>query len=199
VAARLRYLEPRLESHARYAKRWHWTWTGIHAGGLVYGGARAGFEDDRGERANYAVDAVKSAIGLSRDWLRPPTVREAPAALRAIDTGQEGGCEERLAGAEAILKRAAEDAHDERDGWRPHLFNLLLNLTGALVVAEGFDEGSGYGSGALGFVVGEIEIFTYPWHARRTLDDYTRRFPAADVVPRWRKEERDGKRFLILE
>jgi hypothetical protein len=198
VAARLRFLEPRLESHARYARRWLWAWTGIHAGGLVYGSTMAGVEDGRGERADQAVDAVKSAIGLAHDWIRPPSVRQGVAALRAIDTGSAGGCEERLAGAEGMLRRAVQDAHAERGVWA-HLWNLTLNLAGALVVAEGFHEGSGWSSGALGLVLGEVAIWSYPWQAERTLDEYSRLFPSADLGPRWRKEARGGRRFLILE
>ena len=76
------------------------------------------------------------------------------------------------------MRRATEQAHVERMTWRPHLANLALNLAGALIVAEGFDEGTGWASGAIGFAIGEVRIFTYPWQARGTLDEYGRRFPA---------------------
>lgn len=144
------------------------------AGGL--GGALAGFEDERGERADHAVSAAKSAIGLSRNLLAPPTAKEGVEPLRAIETTSPLGCERRLALAEELLRRHVEDARDERRSWRPHLANLALNLVGALIVAEGYDEGSGWGSGALGFVVGEVRIWTYPAQAQDTLEEYERRF-----------------------
>jgi hypothetical protein len=43
-------------------------------------------------------------------------------------------------------------------------------------VAEGFHEGSGWSSGALGLVVGEIEIWTYPARAEKILEEYRRRY-----------------------
>jgi hypothetical protein len=105
-----------------------------------------------------------------------------------------------LARAEAQLERAVHDAHAERRSWLPHLGNLALNLAGALVVAEGFDEGSGWGSGALGFVVGEIRIWTYPWQAESTLEEYRERFaPNLAQQPAWRTEQRNGREVLVLE
>jgi len=98
------------------------------------------------------------------------------------------------------LHRAARQAHEERRSWRAHVGNLALNLAGAIVVAEGFDEGSGWGSGALGIVVGEIRIWTYPWQAERALAEYERRFPrATGARPRWRTEIRDERQMLVLD
>lgn len=199
-AARLRFLEPRLAAQARYAGRWWWTWNAVYVGGIGYGAAAAGFGDERGERADHAVDAVKSAIGLGRNLLVPPVAREGVEALQTLDPRKPGGCAERLAVAEDLLQRAARQAHRERRSWRAHLGNLALNLAGAIVVAEGFDEGSGWGSGALGFVVGEIRIWTYPWQAERALSEYERRFPrAAGARPRWRTESRGERQMLVLD
>jgi hypothetical protein len=199
-AARLRFLEPRLAAQARYAGRWWWTWNAVYVGGIGYGAAAAGFGDERGERAGDAVDAVKSAIGLGRNLLAPPVAREGVKALHAMEPRQPGVCAARLAAAEDLLERAAQQAHRERRSWRVHLGNLALNLAGAIVVAEGFDEGSGWGSGALGFVVGEIRIWTYPWQAERTRTEYERRFPRAlGAAPRWRTESRGDRQLLVLD
>lgn len=177
VASRLRFLEPRLDSHARYARRWWWAWNGVFGGGIVFGAASAASADGRGERANQGVDAVKSVIGLAQNVLAPPVAREGVEALRALDPSRPGACAERLARAEDLLARAAQDARGRR-GWRPHLANLALNLAGAVIVAEGFDEGTGWSSGLIGLVVGEIEIWSRPWQAEATLEEYERRFPA---------------------
>lgn len=177
VTARLRFLERRLDAHARYARRWWWAWNGVFGGGLAFAAASAATEDGRGARANQAVDAVKSAIGLTQNLVDPPPAREGVEALRAIDPSRPGACAERLARAEDLLARAVHDARRRRT-WRPHLVNLALNLAGALIVAEGFHEGTGYSSGALGIVVGEIEIWSRPWQAEATLEEYERRFPA---------------------
>jgi hypothetical protein len=181
LAARLRFLESHLAEHARYARRWWNAWNGVYVGGIVVSGALAGIEDGRGERADQAVDAAKSVIGLTHNLIDPPTAREGVEPLRAIDTDSPAGCERRLAFAEELLRRHAEDARHERRRWLPHLGNLALNLAGALIVAEGFDEGSGWSSGAIGFVVGEIRIWTYPHQAERTLEEYERRFLPGDL------------------
>jgi hypothetical protein len=177
TAARLRFLEGRLARHARYASRWWNAWNVVYGGGIAVSGTLAGVEDGRGERADHAVGAAKSAIGLTRSLVAPPVVRDAPALLRAIDPSAPDGCARRLARAEELLERAAEQARRERRAWLPHLSNLALNLVGAVIVAEGFDEGSGWGSGALGLVVGEIRLWSYPWQAGETRRDYEARFP----------------------
>jgi hypothetical protein len=200
VAARLQYLEPRLAAHASYADRWYWLWNGVHAGGLVYGGVMAGVEDDGGERALNAVDATKSAIGLADGLLDPPVLRTGMDEVTRIEVASSEGCVARLRAAEQLLYAAAEDAHEERRGWVNHVGNVALNLIGAIVVAEGFDESSGWGSGALGIVVGEIQLWSFPWHAEHTVREYERLFPRDELsTPRWRLEEKDGDTVMILD
>jgi hypothetical protein len=180
IAARLRFLEPRLADHARYARRWWMAWNGVYAGGIVFSGTMAGIEDGRGERADGVVSVAKSAIGLSENLLAPPTAKTGVEPLRAIATASPRGCERRLALAEELLRRHVADARKQRHSLGPHLENLALNLAGALIVAEGYDEGSGWSSGALGLVVGEIHIWTYPAQAEDTLKEYERRFRAPE-------------------
>jgi hypothetical protein len=199
LAARLRFLEPRLASHARYARSWWWVWNGVYGGGIAYGSALAATGDGRGERANEAVNAVKSAIGLTRNLLAPPAAREGVEGLEAIDPSHPGACAERLARAEQQLARAAQEAREERRAWLPHLSNLALNLAGALVVAEGFDEGSGWSSGLLGIVVGEIRLWSHPWQAESTLEEYRKRFSTNAGRSGWRTEKRAGREVLVLE
>jgi hypothetical protein len=200
VAARLQYLEPRLAAHASYAERWWWLWNGVHAAGIVYGGAMAGVEDDGGERALQAVDATKSAIGLADGIVNQPVLRKGMDEVTAIEVASMTGCVTRLRAAEQLLYAAAEDADERRRGWLAHAGNLALNLIGAVVVAEGFDESSGWGAGALGLVVGEIEIWSYPWHAEHTVREYERLFPRDELsAPRWRIEENGGDTVMILD
>jgi hypothetical protein len=190
VSQRLLFLEDRLAMHERYANRWWRTWNGVFLAGIAVQGTRAGFEDGTGQRADYIVGAVKSGIGLTVNWLRQPAVRNALDTVDAIPTTTPADCLRRLGVAEDIVRRAAEQAHDERKGLRPHLANLALNLAGALIVAEGFDEGTGWASGLIGFTIGEVRIWTYPWQSAGTLDEYGRRFPGPVTggPPGWRLE-----------
>ena len=177
LAVRLRFLEERLEGEARYARRWWAVWNGVHGGGIVVSGSLAAIEDGRGERADHVVGAVQAGIGLAQNLLEPPLAKDALRELQSVDPAAPGGCERRLAQAEGLLQRAAEQARRERRSWWPHLSNLALNLVGALIVAEGFDEGSGWGSGALGLVVGEVQIWTFPARSEKILEEYRRRYP----------------------
>ncbi len=148
------------------------------------------------------MGAVKSAIGLARNLWVPPGAKEGAEPLRGMPTRSAAECARRLERAEEVLRRNAEQADAERTSWIPHLANLALNAAGAVIVAEGFDEGSGYGSGALGLAVGEARIWSHPWQARGALEEYERRFPE-DGVPRpppttWRLEPwRAGGRLVV--
>lgn len=176
---RLRLLQGRLERDRRYADLWWKGWNAVFVGGIGVQGTRAGLADDRGERADRIVGAVKSGIGLARNLLSPPPARRGADELEALSPAPP--CAQRLARAEALLRRNAESAHDERRSWAPHLANLGLNLVGALVVAKGFDEPAGWVSGALGFAVGEARIWSYPWQAAGAWEEYERRFPPSGL------------------
>jgi hypothetical protein len=177
ITVRLRVLEQRIEQEAHYAGRWWAVWNGVYGAGIVVSGSLAAIEDGRGQRASRAVDVAKSGIGLTQNLLDPPLAKDALRELRNVDPETPGGCQRRLADAEGLLLRAAEQARRERDSWLPHLSNLALNLVGAAIVAEGYHEGGGWSAGALGVVVGEIRIWTYPARAESIIIEYRRRYP----------------------
>jgi hypothetical protein len=181
TGARLRFLETNLEDDRRYADLWWKGWTTVFVSGIVVQGARAGFEGHEGQRADLIVSAAKSGIGLARSLWSPPPARRGAAELQGISTDTPAGCAERLARAEEILRRNAEDGRSERRSWIPHLGNLGLNLAGALIVTQGFGERDGWGSAALGFAVGEVRIWSYPWQAGNALEEYEQRFPASGL------------------
>lgn len=181
TGARLRFLEDRLGGDRRYADLWWKGWTTVFVGGIVVQGTRAGFEGDEGQRADLIVSAAKSAIGLGRSLWSPPPARLGASELAGMPTDSAEGCAARLARAEEILRRNAEDGDSERRSWIPHAANLGLNLAGAVIVAEGFDEKDGWVSGAIGFAVGEGRIWSYPWQAGNALAEYERRFPASGL------------------
>jgi hypothetical protein len=89
-AARIRFLETRLDERRSYADWWWKGWMTTYGVGAVVQGVRAGVEDDTGEQADYAVSAAKAAFGttrplpLSAERVRAPT----PARRRP---GRRGG------------------------------------------------------------------------------------------------------------
>jgi hypothetical protein len=181
AGARLRFLEESLEGDERYADWWWRGWGAVYVGGIVVQGSRAALEEEQGKRADMIVAAAKSGIGLARTIWAPPPARLGAEELVGMPTATPEECQERLARAEGILRRNAEDSRGERRSWIPHLANLGLNLAGAVIVAEGFDESDGWVSGAVGFAVGEARIWSYPWQAEGALEEYERRFPASGV------------------
>jgi hypothetical protein len=199
---RLHFLEDRLEHDRVYADRWWKAWNLVFVGGIVVDGTRAGFEHDKGERANLIVEVAKSGLGLVQNLAAPPIAREGARETLGMETRSQDDCALRLAHDEAILRAVAARSHHERRSWESHVANLALNVAGALIVAEGFHEGSGWSSGAIGAAVGEIQIWSYPWQARDALEEYERRFPGDGVVraPRrsWRLESLGAGARLVL-
>ena len=187
--ARLAFIEGRLEARRGYANVWWLGWTAVYGAGVAVEGVRAGLENERGRRADFIVGAVKAAIGTSRLLSFPPTARAGGAPLHAREAGSRAQCLERLAAAEARLRQAARESH-RRWAWQPHAINVGLNMAGALVVAEGFDESRGWTSAGIGIAVGEAMILSHPWSADDDLADYEARF--GDRPPRerarWRLE-----------
>jgi hypothetical protein len=191
VGARLRYLEPRLEASSRYTQGWWWWWMAVNGGGMVESGVQAGLDHDRGQGALDVTNAVQSAMGVADLVLDPPPLRRGVSKLQAIDVTAPAGCAARLQAAETLMKSSVADAHEKRFGWATHLGNLILNGVGAVIVAKGFGEPGGWSSGAIGFAVGELQLWSYPWQIERTREEYERRFGASSgVVSGWGVEER---------
>jgi hypothetical protein len=183
--ARLEWLVERLESRERYADLWWRGWTGIYATGMVLQGVRAGLEDDdEGERADYIVSAVKAAGGVTRLYFSRPVARLGADPLRGDVLADEAACRAAADRGEALLGQAA---HESDRRWRliPHLTNVAINMAGALIVTQGFDEDDGWASAAVGIAVGEAMLWTHPWRGRRDLQEYEKRFAAEQSRVSW--------------
>jgi hypothetical protein len=175
TAARLAFLERRLDERRTYADRWWKIWTGGYALGTVVQSVRAGIEDDDGEQADLVVGAVKALFGTTRLLLFPPTARTGADPMRAVAADSASACRDRLAVGEDLLRRNAEESAS-RWSWKRHLANVAINVAGGVIVAEGFDETDGWTSAGIGIAVGETMTFTHPWTGEEDLEDYERRF-----------------------
>jgi len=182
-ADRIRFIESRLEQRRTYADYWWKGWTSAYGVGTVVESVRAGLEDHRGRRADYAVSAGKAAIGTTRLLLYPPSARLGADPMRVIEPVDDASCRERLEVGEALLKKNAEES-DSRWDWKRHAGNVALNVAGGIIVAEGFDEGRGWTSMGIGIAVGEVMTFSHPWHADDDLAEYERRFGGAPPASR---------------
>jgi hypothetical protein len=188
TAMRLSFIEKRLDAHRRHNAYWWKGWTTVYAAGIVVEGARAGMEDDKGKRADYVVGAAKSVLGTAQLLLDPPVGRHGAEPLQALPASDPESCARRLAAAEALLRTSAEESR-ERFSWQAHVANVALNLAGALIVTQGFDEKRGWTSGALGVAVGEAMLWSRPWRADEDLaeyEDFVARQAGARPRPTWR-------------
>jgi hypothetical protein len=168
-------LVERLDERERYADLWWRGWIGFYGVGAVVQGARAGVEDDRGKRADYIVSAVKAVGGTTRLYFTRPVARLGADPLRAGALPDEAACRARVERGEALLRQAAEESNRRWD-WKPHVFNVAVNMAGAVIVTEGFDENEGWTSAAVGIGVGEAMLWSHPWRGTSDLAEYEARF-----------------------
>jgi hypothetical protein len=182
-AARLQWLVARLEGRERYADLWWRGWIGIYGIGAVVQGVSAGVEDDRGKRADYIVSAVKAVGGVTRLYFfQRPAARLGADPMLAQALADEEACQARVQEGEALLEEAAKESQRRWD-WKAHAVNVGVNMAGAAIVAEGFDEKDGWISGGIGIGVGELMLWSHPWQQQSDLDEYRERFDRRAAAP----------------
>ncbi len=181
---RLTFIEDRLEERRPYARYWWMGWTGFYSLGAVIQSAQAATEEDDSRQADLVVSAAKASIGVARLLIWPPTARMGAAAMRVVDPRDESACRERLRIGEELLRKNARESKGRWD-WKRHAANVGINVAGALIVAEGWDDPSrGWRSAGIGIAVGEVFTFSHPWKAAADVAEYEARFErSADLTP----------------
>ena len=183
--ARLEWLVSRLESRELYADLWWRGWIGFYGLGVVVQSARAGVENDGGERADLIVSAVKAVGGVTRLYFSRPVARLGADPVLEQPVTDEARCVRAVEQLEGLLRQAAEES-TRRWSWTPHLVNVAVNTAGALIVTQGFGEDSGWESAAVGIAVGEAMLWSHPWTGHDDLKEYDSRFEAAALPgPTW--------------
>jgi hypothetical protein len=131
------------------------------------------------------VSAVKAGIGVTRLVFWPPTAKDGADAMRTVAPSDESACRERLRIGEELMRKNARESQSRWD-WKRHAANVGLNVAGAIIVAEGWDDPSrGWRSAGIGIAVGEIFTFTHPWKADEDLAEYEAKFGTSpDLAPR---------------
>jgi len=104
------------------------------------------------------VGAAKASTGMITCWAMPLHI-EAPPPLA-----------DACADAAALRIAVARAAHDERNAfWLDHVGSLVVNIAGAIVLAERTRWQAGALSFALGYPVGLLHTYTMPrgsWHVQ---------------------------------
>ena len=175
---RLQWLVERLDSREFYADLW---WRGLvrvlHRGHGRSGRPR-GVENDGGQRADLIVSAVKAARRRDATLLLPAGGAARGRPLRTEALPDRESCAARVAQGEALLRQAAQESQ-QRWSWKGHVFNVGVNLAGALIVTQAFHQKSGWTSMGVGIAVGEAMLWSHPWQGKSDLEEYEARFAFA--------------------
>lgn len=145
-------LRSALQRESRHARRWNLAWrityTTLAVGQLAIAASGAA---DRDQTRALWVGGVKSALGALPQWTMPLRIRVPPPSGDA--------CDDR-----SVMRNVAERAgYDERAAfWSAHVGGLVINATGAVVLAQLTDWRTGLLSFATGYAVGLLSIYTMP-------------------------------------
>ena len=181
LAARLGFLEERLDAARPTALAWQWGWTGFYSASLALNVGYAIEAEDGDDRVRAIVDATKSGVAtlqtltLLRDPL-PANVGAQP--MRDVPGDDRAARLERLAVGERQLLASAERA-ETRYSLRRHLLVLGGNLLGGAAILALGDADDALQSTLIGTAIGEAQIWSQPWRAPGDLRDYRATFPDA--------------------
>jgi hypothetical protein len=182
TAARIRFLEQSLDDNSTYAQYYFGGWLGFYTIGLGVSSYNAA-NNERGERAVQIASAVKAVGGIGRILFWQPSARFGADSSRSMPVNNQADCSLRLQKAEEQLRTNAHES-DRRWGWKAHVFNAALHVTGAVIVGEVWGaRKDAWAQAGLGTVIGEAVIWTHPWQANDTIEEYERRFPASGLPP----------------
>ncbi|MFO0761557.1 MAG: hypothetical protein U0359_34070 [Byssovorax sp.] len=173
VEKRLAFLNDRLMRATPAATRWWYGWYGgWTALTLIQAGMAFGVSD-AGLRKDAAVGAAFSSLGVLPFGLFSFTPLHAAAALRALPESTPEARRIKLARAEHLLEKSAEDETLGRS-FLPHAAGGAASLAACLTVVLAYKRPLFSGLFQLlgGVVLNEAQIFTQPTAAIHDLADY---------------------------
>lgn len=169
VTRRLAFIEDRFEAGRPAAERWSYGWFTAYTGAAVVQFGVALGTTDAGLRADMAVGAFTSAIGVLPFAVFPFTPRFAGSELAALPANTPAERARKLRRAERLLEKSA-DQEAFGKGWMMQVGVLSVNVGIGLGLALGYDRvKSGISTTLIGIAVSELQIFTEPTQA---IDDW---------------------------
>jgi hypothetical protein len=175
VEERLRFIESRLKSEAVQARTWEAGWSMVFIGGLAYGSYQIAESRTSAELTEGVVGASKSVLGAVGMGLAPLKTSRGTHELDGIADDGSADRRQRLRLAESLLRRNAQES-DQRYAWKPHVLALALNLLGGIAICIAKDLPRAAQSTGIAIAVGELQLWTQPWQAKRDLRQYRERF-----------------------
>ncbi|HEY0710444.1 MAG TPA: hypothetical protein VGG33_26805 [Polyangia bacterium] len=171
-AARLAFIDQRLQHTAHRSRVWSWGW-GLGLTGLTVGNLTMVPLVERDNRVDYYVGAGTSFVGILPLLILPLS---AMGDARALATKRTSGtaCNALLPEAETMLARSAQTQAEGRAWWN-HLANVVLNGGAGLFLGLAYDHWtSGIITGLGGIAIGEAMILTQPVDSPADLAQYQR-------------------------
>jgi hypothetical protein len=180
LAARLQFLERRLDAGRPTALAWEWGWTAIYTATFARNLSDAINADEGDNRVRAIVDAAKSGLATIQTGLLlqdPLSARLGAQPMRDVPGDDRSARLQRLAVGEKQLLTAAERA-ESRYSLRRHLITIGTNLLGGAAILALGDKIDAARSTAIGIALGEVQIWSQPWRAPGDLRDYDATFPS---------------------
>jgi len=173
VEQRLQFLESKLAAEQSQGRWYEAGWSMVYVGGVGYGAYQLGTtNNDKAAMADGIVGISKSLVGAGTLVLNP---LKAGHSLRDLEECKCSEAAQRLALAESLLRRNAKES-DLRYAWQPHVISLALNLLGGAIVWIAGDLKRAGQSTGIAVAVGEVQLWTLPWGAKRHAREYQREF-----------------------
>ena len=157
-----RMLGETLEAGARHQHRWQAAWLTGYGVATAYYLYDADQTDDREDRYDARVSAIKTTLAFADVLLFPPSHARR---WRELDPG-DGSPPDLQAARNAMAALEIEEMR--RAHWRSRLGPLLVNAAGGLAIGVSDNRpGDGWVNFATGMLVSEIRIRTEPRNASR--------------------------------
>lgn len=171
--ARVDQLASKLDRNRGHMRTWNITWFSIYTVAALTQGTLALTLDDGDDQRVYGVGGVRAAIAAA-------AVPLLGVRTRTVElTGDP--CSD-LAHVESVLGENAR-LHAEGRGWIKHAGVVGLNLAAFLTLGLGYDLWTrGAIGGAIGVVVGEVQIYTQPMGSREIAYEAPGAGPAAVFI-----------------
>jgi hypothetical protein len=186
TAERIRFIDQRLAAGQPYAQNWWTFFTMFYGTGAIYSFVQGALKDDSGNRADSFVSGSKALFGTARLLLAPLNAKLGAGPMHEISIESRAECEQVLTIGEELLRKNAKES-EQRYSWKAHLSSVLINVAGALIVAEGYDNKTdGWKSAGIGIAVGEVFTWSQPWNGTSDLEDYEREFNEARAPITWK-------------
>ena len=185
VTRRLEFIELRLRRGTAATQRWWYSWffgfAALSTGQAIVAIATT----NPGLRADSAVGAASSGLGVLALGVIPFPALHAARAVYEIPEATPEQRRRKLARAEQILKRSA-DAESSYRSWYTHVIAGGVSIGIGLGLWLGYDRlASGARNALIGIALNEVRIFSHPAAAIQDWEEYRRQWtPVSEPAPR---------------